>query len=371
MNMKLIFIAAVITLVLLAVQYPLRRKNSYVVAAVSIVVKLVLAGMASMAAIGVNAELVWKLQYVLIAFNLACIADAITDLCLIIVYFIHKITGQKNRSGYRWIMNISGVCLFIYLAFGMFNYRNTVVSTYTVESKLVTEPCKVAFISDIHYGHPMGAGMLSEAVDMINAEEPDIVILGGDVTDDYTTKEQMKEAYSILSGIESDTYFIFGNHDRQPDAVFANGPQYTVDELVSTIEDSGIIILQDDVSKISDEIVLLGREDVTMEASRMPADELDFFIDRDKLVLMAAHSPFDTEDIVAMNADLTLSGHSHASQTFPNSPVFYFMGLLSHGVYDVEGRNTLVSSGAGTWAVPFRTEGNSEITVVRIIPSGE
>lgn len=209
--------------------------------------------------------------------------------------------------------------------------------------------------------------MLEKAVNMVNEESPDLVILGGDITDDFSTKAQMKEAYEILKNLKSDTYYVFGNHDCQLKSDMADGRQYTEEELVQTIENSGIKVLKDEAVKISDDMVILGREDASRPDRRKSVDELKG-IDTNAFLITADHQPYEDEDIIATGADLQLSGHSHAGQVFPNHFIYWVLGLNAYGEYEVGNTKLIVSSGEALWAVPFKNEGHSEITMVTIKP---
>lgn len=64
---------------------------------------------------------------------------------------------------------------------------------------------------------------------------------------------------------EAGAYFIYGNHDRQPDSGYFSGRTYSDEQLAAAILDAGIVILRDEYIKISDDLVLLGREDAAKD----------------------------------------------------------------------------------------------------------
>ena len=64
---------------------------------------------------------------------------------------------------------------------------------------------------------------LAELCRQINAAAPEFVILGGDVTDELTSFNDMVLTYQNLSRIEAPVYFVYGNHDRQPNAAYFGG----------------------------------------------------------------------------------------------------------------------------------------------------
>ena len=48
------------------------------------------------------------------------------------------------------------------------------------------QPLKVVAISDVHLGYATNKAMLERYVDLINAERPDLVIIGGDLIDNLS-----------------------------------------------------------------------------------------------------------------------------------------------------------------------------------------
>lgn len=50
----------------------------------------------------------------------------------------------------------------------------------------------------------------------VNQSDAKFLILGGDVTDELTTCEDMVETYRILSTVDIPMYMIYGNHDSSP-----------------------------------------------------------------------------------------------------------------------------------------------------------
>ena len=57
--------------------------------------------------------------------------------------------------------------------------------SYSVTAQLSVEPCRVAFFSDTHFGKNYSGEKASAVAKAVNACEPDIVIFGGDLLDNY------------------------------------------------------------------------------------------------------------------------------------------------------------------------------------------
>ena len=108
--------------------------------------------------------------------------------------------------------------------------------------------------------------ILKNKIEEINALNPDVIVLGGDIVEEGTSKASMQEVFRVLGGLKSTygTYYVYGNHDRQLYAdVTSHSRKYTEQELVQAIETNSITILCDDWVPVGDELILAGREDAS------------------------------------------------------------------------------------------------------------
>ncbi len=75
----------------------------------------------------------------------------------------------------------------------------------------MTQSFRVLHISDLHFGRTSG-GVVEGLVSFINADEPDCVIVSGDLTQTAHPKE-FREARAFLDRLHAPTVVIPGNHD--------------------------------------------------------------------------------------------------------------------------------------------------------------
>ena len=68
----------------------------------------------------------------------------------------------------------------------------------------------------------------------------------------------------------------------------------------------------------------------------------------------------------AAGVDLLVSGHTHGGQIFPGGLLIRWMGRLNYGLYQEGGCRIIVSSGAGGWGVPLRTQARCEYVVIHL-----
>ena len=209
---------------------------------------------------------------------------------------------------------------------------------------------------------------MEKVVERINKESPDIVILDGDLVDESTTLPQMKEAFKTLSGIHNKygIYYVYGNHDKNN---YTSKPYYTPKALAEEITKDGITILEDNVEKINNDLVLVGRADRgDGNFIRKNITALTKGLDKNKQWIVLDHQPCEYSEVKKAGGDIILSGHTHAGQILPIgliSPMLH-MNDLNYGYVKEGNLNEIVTSGIAGWGYPIRTEKHSEYVIINI-----
>lgn len=291
--------------------------------------------------------------------------------------FVIRRTGRSHREKlwYQALRRVyrSGLapvvitCLLI--GYGCHNLGNIVPAEYTIVTEKTVSDYKVVFISDIHYDTVQDPKILKGKIDEINACAPDLIVLGGDIVEEGTSKSAMEEVFRVLGRLKSTygTYYVYGNHDRQDYADMTSRPRtYTREELQQAIESNGINILCDKWVPVGDDLIVEGRDDASKLSGRASAEELLRDADRGRFIIAADHQPVEMKENAEQGVDLQLSGHTHAGQIFP---VGYFTEWFlspNYGKYEEDGCTLIVSSGAAGWGFPIRTEGKCEYVVINI-----
>ena len=238
--------------------------------------------------------------------------------------------------------------------------------------KIDNESYSLVWLSDIHYGTVQNPQLVKESISKINDLKPDIVVLGGDIVDERTSKEDMNEVFRQLGEINSTygTYYIFGNHDTQPSSTdYENGNRtFSDEELERAITCNGIRILNDEKTQINGDIVLVGRSDPKWEdaVDRIDLPDILNESDRSKYVVVLDHQPVEYEQNSRQGADLQISGHTHGGQMFPFAIMEKLMGHLIYGEYHFGNMEQIVSSGLAGWGWPMRNEAKCEYVLINI-----
>lgn len=357
----ILMIAAAFGLVRLA-DRPLRQKNKAWIRLLMIAVKAVLAVVIAYECIAVINRVVWSSGYVFAALYIAVICDLFADVCALVYTLIRRRALPAGR-----VMTLSLIITVLFSVYGTVNAQIISPKEHIYVSDKLDGEHRFVFLSDLHYGSAQSSETVRKGLAEIGRLDPDFVILGGDITDEHTTKEEMERVYEQIGALGCPVYYIYGNHDRQTDADYVGGMKYTPEELSAAIERNGIVILRDDMAQPSEDLVILGREDVSAGGDRCDADDLPERPD-DAYVICIDHSPYQEEDIAETGADLQLSGHVHAGQFFPLRTV-YRLGVNNiYGEYQRGGTELYVSPGISGWYYPFRTEAHCNYEVIALRP---
>ena len=289
-----------------------------------------------------------------------------------------KLFGKKEKNHFAKLCRTLYGCglipvliMAVLFAYGYVNMKHPIKTEYTVKTEKNVGDYTIALITDTHYATIQDTELLKEKIEEINGLKPDLVVLGGDIVEEGTTKEKMEEVFRRLGGLEAKygIYYVYGNHDRQP---YTSDPAYTGEELANAITENGITILEDTYVEINDDLVLAGRGDAGWgnSSGRVSSEELLNGVDREKYIIVADHQPIEAKENDAQGVDLELSGHTHAGQIWPVGCFTELTGGLNYGEYLIGNCRTIVSSGFTGWGYPIRTQGHCEYVMIQLLPMG-
>ena len=278
-----------------------------------------------------------------------------------VFHFLNKdIAYTLTHNNFITFFSIIG-SVVILLLIGNINYHNKRRIHYNIETSKLShnkEKIRVVGISDLHLGYTIGAKELKSWVNIINKEKPDIVIVGGDLIDNNTKIVFDMGLDKILRQIDAPmgVYACLGNHE------YISGK----DESLRFHEESNIMVLKDTIYNVTDNITLIGRDDVS-NAKRKSLSTIVNGVDKNEFKLLLDHQPSNLEDAEAENIDLQFSGHTHRGQVFPFSLIAESMFENPHGMIKKGLTYIYVSSGLGIWGGKFRIGTNSEYAVFDIV----
>ncbi len=251
--------------------------------------------------------------------------------------------------------------IFVYVGIvglAVFNAYSPVVQRLTVTTdKPLKQPMEIALISDMHLGRWFGNRQIDKLVNLVDAQDVDIVVIAGDIMNDTTIAYDKTNMHERLSKLEAPlgVYATLGNHDYL-------GYEKRI---ADAVERAGIKALDNESIQLENSVWLVGRSD-DVDLTRLTAKELLTHVETDKPVIFLEHRPTALDEISILPIDLHLSGHTHGGQIFPLTTLMQWFTPLAHGSKKIEETWFLVTSGYGFGAVPFRLGTRSEIWVITL-----
>ena len=303
-------------------------------------------------------------------FFLSLVAVDLLRLINHFVPFFPEIIYRNPEKTKRFTALVIILFVFITVAGGYINTKMIVVQHYRIPIKKSAGNLKslnIAMASDIHLGTILDSSFLEKVVDKINALNPDIVLLPGDIIDEDIGPVLHDNMGPLLEKIKSKygVYAVTGNHE------YIGG----VDEACNYLTSHGIKMLRDSVVKIDNDFYLIGREDIAIRQfahkQRKDLKELLNGVDKSLPLILMDHEPFRLNEAFENGIDLQLSGHTHNGQLWPMNFLISKIYELGWG-YMVKGKtHYYVSCGVGGWGPPIRTGSRPEIVNIKLVFKGK
>ena len=225
--------------------------------------------------------------------------------------------------------------------------------SFTTEKQL-SRPLKLVMLSDLHLGYHNPRRELSRWVDMINGEQPDLVLIAGDIIDMSMRPLEDEHMADELRRIEAPVYACLGNHEY-----YSGEPKAQ-----RFYEEAGIHLLRDSCCVVGD-LCIVGRDDRT-NRQRRPLHDIVARADKRKYTILLDHQPYHLEEAEREGIDLQFSGHTHYGQVWPISWIEDMMYECAYGSHQRGATRYYVSSGIGIWGGKYRIGTRSEYVVCRV-----
>jgi len=269
--------------------------------------------------------------------------------------------NKKNNLFIYLILFITLIFIYAYYV----EPFNLSIKEYKIESKNIPnsfDSLKIIHFSDLHFGSSVNLDYVKKVVELINKQEPDIVMFTGDLLDKRVNpnKEEIKEIKSELNKIESTlgNYAVSGNHDYE--------------------------FIKDFKTILSDNFTILNNEEKLIYYKENTPISITGFVDslEDKPIydilkndnnyfrFVLIHEPDEFDKIKDYNFNIMLSGHSHNGQiripligkiyTPKGSKKYY------EDYYNLNNKELFISNGIGTSGINLRFMSSPTINLYRI-----
>lgn len=280
----------------------------------------------------------------------------------LIVFILEKRGREFSKKTIQIITAVAVSINVIIIIYGYFEALNIQVEKVTFVSPKIKEgrTIKIVQISDVHFSPIISVHSAKKIRDLVQKQNPDIIISTGDFLDRAIRKK--KEVAAVMRTLKAPLgkYAITGNHEFIADIKYS----------VNFIENSGFKLIRNDTVIIDDMINLSGVDDLS--ASRfgytIKISEATVLskVDTKNYTILLKHQPkVNLEN--TKNYDLQLSGHTHAGQIFPFTLFAKIAFPYLCGFYKINDHTDIyVNRGTGTWGPPIRFLVTPEITVIEL-----
>ena len=241
---------------------------------------------------------------------------------------------------------------------------------------------RIAHLTDLHVGRVTPFAVQQAAVEMTNAENPDLVVLTGDFV--CHSQVWLDQLVAVVSGFKAPTIAVLGNHDHWSGA----------DEVEAALRRGGVEVLRNRNTTVNlghEKLQVVGLDDAYTGHARV--DEAVRGLRRDLPTLALSHIAEEADALWKRGIPLVLSGHTHGGQVTVARLHELSLGKIGghkylHGLYGsreargtheseagrpgthqkAEGGAVYVGAGIGAAVMPLRLgdRGQREVTIFEL-----
>lgn len=234
---------------------------------------------------------------------------------------------------------------------------------------------RIAHITDQHVGRVTPMAVQLTAVEMANAEKPDLVLLSGDfVCHSQLYLDQLTE---VMRAFKAPVMAVLGNHDHWSGS----------EEVLLALQRGGVEVLRNRHTTITlrhERLQVVGLDDAYTGHARR--DEAVKGLRKDLPAIALSHIAEEADGLWRSGVPLVLSGHTHGGQVTLARLHELAVGRIAghkyvHGLYGSRDRRrqgqpdgaipegaVYVGAGIGAAVVPFRLgdRGKREVTIFEL-----
>ena len=269
---------------------------------------------------------------------------------------VHLVPATWLKANGITSLVMTGVLLVTFIG-GNIHYHNKQRQEINLTTnKHLDRPLKIVMLSDLHAGFHNPRTEVGRWVNMINAEQADLILIAGDIIDGSVRPLKAQGTAEELKRLNAPAIACLGNHE------YITG----LNKALDLLNETGIRILRDDTLSIAG-VTIVGRDDRS-NRHRKSVEQLMQGINRENYVILLDHQPYHLEEAEQNGVDLQLSGHTHRGQVWPLNWVTKKMYECDYGQWRRGGTDYYVSSGMGIWGGKFRIGTDSEYAVITVSP---
>lgn len=320
-------------------------------------------------------------NYFLGTFLYIILVIVVVDLVRLILKYVFHARFLEFRSTFVITGFVCMALIILISVYGILHVGTIKVTPYevTVNKKVKNmDSLKIVLLADTHFGYSINCRHAQKMVEKINAQDPDIVCIAGDIFDnDYDAISDPEGVCNALKSIKSryGVYACWGNHDLDEPILagftFGGRKKDQADpRMEQLLRDANIHLLTDEAELIDDKFYVVGRNDSSrthkLGGQRLSPAQLTKDLDLDKPVIFIDHQPKQLQETADAGADLDLCGHTHDGQIFPGNLFIHLFWENSFGYLKKDKMHNIVTSGVGVWGPDMRVGTNCEICPITV-----
>ena len=320
-------------------------------------------------------------NYFLGTFLYIILVIVVGDLIRLILKYVFHARFLEFRSTFVITGFVCMALIILISVYGILHVGTIKVTPYevTVNKKVKDmDSLKIVLLADTHFGYSINCRHAQKMAEKINAQDPDIVCIAGDIFDnDYDAISDPEGVCNALKSIKSryGVYACWGNHDLDEPILagftFGGKKKDQADpRMEQLLRDANIHLLTDEAELIDDKFYVVGRNDSSrthkLGGQRLSPAQLTKDLDLDKPVIFIDHQPKQLQETADAGADLDLCGHTHDGQIFPGNLFIHLFWENSFGYLKKDNMHNIVTSGVGVWGPDMRVGTNCEICPITV-----
>lgn len=300
--------------------------------------------------------------------------------------FLNTEQGIPRSAFLNWLgLGVSST-LFFSLLYGFGNkYKYQLVHKKVTIKNLPAafKGFKIVHISDIHSGSLKEALAVQKGIDLIQKQNPDLILFTGDLVNDRATEMQEWTAVFGQLSAPKGVFSTLGNHDYGDYVQWPTlqAKEANLQALKEVHASMGWKLLMNEhvsIEHAGAQIKLVGIENWGAKA-RFPKygqmDKAMLGVDPKEVIILMSHDPSHWEAQVISEypqVDLMLSGHTHGMQFGLENPYFKWSPVQWvykqwAGLYEQGNQKLYVNRGFGFLGYPGRVGILPEITLLELV----
>ena len=297
---------------------------------------------------------------------------------------LHQILSDNRGAQLRDVLiDLSGAlitCTVLLILFAWIRHRKGVLhkpmqtTRYTLPAKMLNRNLRIAVASDLH-----GCSH-EDIVKALSAENPDLILIPGDLMDDHDLRDTKHSGYDFLRECAAiaPTYYSLGNHEL---ACYHKGnpwrhpiPVPLTEEIKARIAGTGAILLDNDHVAAGDLCICGLTSGINGKVNRPSLEAIERHAAQSGYRILLCHHPeYYMPYIKDTGIELTVSGHAHGGhwRFFGHGTYAPGQGIFPKYTAGVIDDRFVISRGLGNHTRIPRIGNPTELVIIEIKRKGE